>query len=632
MSSKKGNKKDIFQLLQSNKLSDDEILAIIQNIKKEKLYQDNEIKNLLAKHKSLRLDFFLCEIEVISFIDDFFSRRRNKINSSFSSPSDELFHAILGFEQLQRQHHGKPKFDAFEFQLETIFLDGENYASPADAAMAIDHFFSLFSVVLTYLISGNNQFLESQIDFEKMHIAYEHVQLASTWQIFFEKRLFWEYGCASISAIDDQIVLDSTDDLLVSAFRISLSRLRAFRQSRSIDKLNNDGIVGDCAKLPIDEFRSLDEKVSCHLTLLQFYSADLSESFFGVKLNEWIRAYTVLKEEAVRFIDSHPKIETPKDILCWRTKKFFIDLFVQAHISRNSSEIILRHFTLQKSAKDILDNPLIPTGDDFVFVPSVTAMIEPAFSLESLLKNIKAPNHDLAVIGPGLERNIKKCLRDVGIQAEKVEHKKKFDCDVAFILDSVLFLCECKGKYQASDFKAYVDLENYLMGEAVTQHIRTCEFFEANLHLVKNKLNLPVNWSPGQIVRLIITSAKLGRPLQNKGIVILDENVFHAYFTRYKPRIMSLGGEKISEFHDDRLMGAANAGSFLDFITNPSVMTFFNGFKEERGIEIEFDNLKVLFRDVECYGESIMVEQIAENLQRFPFKAKKISNIGDFFA
>lgn len=573
----------------------------------------------------------MCEIEVISFIDDFFSRKRHKINSSFSSPSDELFHTLLGFEQLQRQHHGKPNFDAFEFQLETIFLDGENYASPADAVMAIDHFLSLFSVVLTYLISGKNQFLESQLDFEKMRIAYEHVQLASTWQIFFEKRLFWEYGCASISATDDQIIFDSTDDLLVSAFRISLSRLRAFRQSHSIEKLSNDGIVGDRAKLPIDEFRSLDEKISCYLTSLQFYSADLSESLFGVKLNEWIRAYIVLREEAIRFIDNHPKIETPKDMLCWRTKKFFIDLFVQAQISRSASEIILRHFTLQKSAKDILDNPLIPTGEDFVFVPSVTAMIEPAFSLESLLKNIKAPNHDLAIIGPGLEKNIKKYLRDAGVQAEKVEHKKKYDCDVAFILDSVLFLCECKGKYQASDFKAYVDLENYLMGEAVTQHIRTCEFFEANLHLVKNKLNLPVNWSPGRIVRLIITSAKLGRPLQNKGILILDENFFHAYFTRHKPRIISLDGKTISEFHDERLVGAVNAESFLNYITNPSTMILFDDLKEQREIEIEFDTLGILFRDIECYGEAVMYEPIAENLQRLPFKAKKISSIGDLF-
>ncbi len=318
-------------------------------------------------------------------------------------------------------------------------------------------------------------------------------------------------------------------------------------------------------------------------------------------------------------------------MLFWVDREFLVQLFVDAGISREKSEIILRHFTLRKTAKDLLDTPLIPNGEDFVFAPTITAMIEPAFSLESLLKNIKdAPNHELSVIGPGLELNIKNDVRKAGYKAEKVVHKD-YDCDVAFVIDSTLFLCECKGKYQATDFKAYSQLEEYLTGQAVTQHRRTCEYFENNLQHIRQKLQLHPLWKPHRVVRLIVTSAKLGRSIRKDDFLILDENMFHAYFTRRSPQIVS--GDIRQILPDERLSGAISTDNFLDYIMQPSVLTLFDRFKKPREITLEFGSQAVLFADVECYGESVAGENVDGEFRPISIrKTKGVVDIRELFS
>lgn len=599
-------KKAIVDLLRNEKLQASDIAELITNIKKTRMYQDPEIAGLLLKtcENFPEIARFQEEILAMLALEKCITEKIVLIGKYFESPQEELSHTMLALEETQRQLFNLPQWSECQVNIQPSFLDCENYKSEFDELISLDYFLSYFTIALKSLLGKIGDDGIGMLTADKLTAAFSHIPLASEWAVFHERRSFWEHNCTTTSIQDSTMVFDSANDPLVLAFRISLTRLRAFRLSRKTDKLNVALIKSNTCQLPMEEFRSKDELMSCYLTSLQFYSKDMSEVIYDAKLCEWIRAYTMLKEAALHHVRSNQKIGNPIEMFLRGSKNYFVDLLQQGGLSAKVSKTIVGHLTFNGSSRDILDTPLFPIGGDLIIIPSVTAQIEPAFSLESLLKSIKdRPNHELSIIGPGLEVNLKNDLKKAGIKAKKISIKN-FDCDIAFVLDSVLFLCECKGRYQVSDFRSYIDLENFLRIDTVTQHRRTCHFFENNMNHVRHALNLPLDWTPRKVVKLIVTSAKLGRVISENEFLILDENIFHGFFSRKKPHIIDASGKIIRVHNDTRLMGAISADDFLSYISSPPVISIFNELKATREIVLQNGSSEIVFRDLECYGEA----------------------------
>src|SRR5207247_10266630 len=123
-------------------------------------------------------------------------------------------------------------------------------------------------------------------------------------------------------------------------------------------------VKDDTRVLPPEEFRPEDELISCRFTSFQFYSENLSEIIHGAKLCEWIRAYTILKEAALRHIFSVGATESPDEIFLRGSKHHFIELIRAGGIPDDAANAIVGHLTFKKSSKDILDAPLLPIGKD----------------------------------------------------------------------------------------------------------------------------------------------------------------------------------------------------------------------------------------------------------------------------
>ncbi|NHZ44762.1 hypothetical protein [Massilia aquatica] len=598
----------ILQGLDDTILTPDELEIQLSQLRLSLVNADQNVLRQMENHSVERVRSLGTEACFLFNVEANLLKRIHNISDNFLDRADELLHTLIALEIALRQYYRLPLMKDLPFKIEVENRDDYLHVSDFDAMAAVDYFLTYFGIVIRSLVDKNSKTnFPKNIADEKVATAGRHLLLAADWQIFHEARTIWRHGAAFV--LPEQQIIDSSKSEALQAFRISMSRLRAFRTSRRTDALRNDLISEGTLVLPCAGFRSEDELISGYLTSLQFYSEHLTEPFYGATLGEWIRAYTVIKELAVEHILQNRTIPNPSELLFKADALAFESILgSRGGITDVAAKAIVKHFTFNSSSKDLLDAPLVPVGDHLFLLPAVAAQIEPAFSIESLLKSIKnETSHELATIGPGLEKIVLKDLRDAGITCSKVKYKK-YDCDVAFVLDDVLFLCECKGKFLATDFHSYIALESYLTGEALTQHQRTCDYFEKHLEHMRHKLNLAPSWTPQRIERIIITSAKLGRVLNCNGYHITDENTFHAYIAQYKMILRSGAGAEIFQFHDPLLEGTRTADGFLKFIHAPPVIALHRRYLKKRDLTISAGLIELTVRDQECFGEVLALK------------------------
>lgn len=574
---------------------------LVQRIRRERYYKDTRIQAVLRQHADPVFQRLAAEAGFLCAVEAELLREIRTISDNFKSPGSELIHTLLALESLQRIRLGIPGCPAIPLQIDVRDLDGEQYQSKYDAFAGWDYFIEYFGVVLGNLVSKVLN-VEPGMKISPRHvgIAATHLSQATKWQIFHEFRAFWEHGQLQIDT--EQMVLDASKSDLVRAFRISLSRVRAFRMARANDLLNVGLVQPRTTELPPKACRSINELISCYLTDLQFFSENLQEVVHGASLSEWIRAYHVLREFAIAKLGT-ADLRQPLDILVIKTPDFFHKLLVrEGGIEITRAECIIAHLTFKKKSRDLLDCPLVPFGKYLLMVPALTAISEPAHALESLLHSIRSEkSHELSFIGPGLEASVRASLRDAGINARNVK-MHNYDCDIAFVLDDVLFLCECKAKFIAADFATYSELENFLCKRAVGQHTRTGDFFSNDLSMIKRVLDLAPDWQPRSIERIIITSSKLGRAMQVDGCRITDHHAVHAYCTR-KGATIKVGRKMEIRVPDDRLEGTPSAEGFLNYLGTPQGLAIHGDLLAERRMPLTIGDRSLMFVDCETYGE-----------------------------
>lgn len=579
----------------------DAAAALAMRIQRERHYKDARVRTALRDHDEPECRRIAKEAELICTIESSLLSEINAISAGFDSTASEFRHALLALESLQRMRLGLPGCPAIPPMIEGGALDKEQHRSSFDNFAGWDFFLEYFGIVLkSLLLRAKNATTTPDIRPQDVVKATAHFAQSTRWQIFHEFRSFWEQG--EVDFDTKALVLDAGQSEFVQAFRISLSRLRTFRVMRSHDRFPQDRVRTGTKELPLQAFRSAEELTSSYLATLQFFSAELKEVVHGASLAEWVRAYHVLREFAWTMLRAGAS-EDPMGLLVERDPAFFQSLLIeQGGIAERSAKAMIGHLTFGPTSNDLLDCPLIPLGTRLVLLPAITGVMEPAHSLESMLHSIRCgKSHELKFIGPGLEMSVRASLKEGGVHARQIRHGN-YECDIAFILDDVLFLCECKCKFITPDFASYANLEHSLRSTAVAQHERTCDFFARHLNVIRHRFGMAPEWEPKSIERIIITSAKLGRPISEDGYWITDHHTVHAYFTR-RTATFNVGAKERYKLPDDRLEGPATAEGFLDYLKDPQVITLHQRYLAERRIPLEIGGLRLSFNDCEAYGE-----------------------------
>lgn len=114
-----------------------------------------------------------------------------------------------------------------------------------------------------------------------------------------------------------------------------------------------------------------------------------------------------------------------------------------------------------------------------------------------------------------------------------VENCKGFDkttnthneCDMAFVFDDCLFICELKNEAQAYSYKDWKKFE-IRKGENIDQLMRITEYFKNNNKL-KRALNKKPSWEPRKVISLLLYSGACGKPQKlGDGYVANEQDVF----------------------------------------------------------------------------------------------------------
>ncbi|AVD54640.1 hypothetical protein CKF96_03950 (plasmid) [Priestia filamentosa] len=122
---------------------------------------------------------------------------------------------------------------------------------------------------------------------------------------------------------------------------------------------------------------------------------------------------------------------------------------------------------------------------------------------------------------------------------------------------------------------------------ATEQLNRTVKFYNNNLDIVREKLNLPKEWMPKNIKKVILTTAKLGNKMFVDDCFIADTSAFFSFLDRKTPGFM-FGKKMLVPTHPD-FEGEITSEKLINVLSDPLQIQLFEILvrKSERKINLD---------------------------------------------
>lgn len=226
--------------------------------------------------------------------------------------------------------------------------------------------------------------------------------------------------------------------------------------------------------------------------ILEFLSQKILDKYFycdskntlveGVKIKHWIRSYYFLNLISGSCFNDSPEVQKLNVFNCVivKTRKQWINFFVNNGIPYESAEIIFDHLIFGRKSTDLNDYPFIPTQNKYMIVKTICRWIHPAWSVISRF-NSKDVNIDIK--GKNFEKNFHRFLDLVKIPYVQIHHKEKneeYECDAVFYLNDTFVFCECKCRTGHES----ESVESLKYEEDINQLKRISNFYKQNMKLV----------------------------------------------------------------------------------------------------------------------------------------------------
>jgi hypothetical protein len=480
--------------------------------------------------------------------------------------------------------------------------------------------------VLKYLMHSEVPMgeIETEVLFEDTVISRKHIlHLLPIYRHLLRAYDIWRFFGGRLSEEEsNNVYFEPMDRENYLAQVVANGRYRNFRTKRQIEfrriqkhiKANPTTTV-----LPDKQYRIPKEAWACSMVQAIFSTDNLKEKIRNVSLAEWIRAYTLLYQEAAAFIQQRDDIR-PLTLSNWCIAKFreeWVSLIAQAGISKGSSEVIVDALKFTKKSKDVIDCPLIPVGDFLVALSRVLHSLDPS---ESLLSNLTANNDDVSFKGYDFEESIRQKLTDAGflcVELHNREGEEEYQCDGVFVIDEDLFIIECKAFLQPIDPRGYYNFMGKVQA-ACEQLERISDYYMQHIDIIREKLNLPKHWLPKHEHRLIISSAMLGESIVVGNYYITDESNLIRFLDRNPPGLI-VGYLKVPAY-TEAYAGDITARKLLEVLSNPPAILMTRDMYKETIKEVELS--QIIFRNFDFsrtvhainHLENAHIDEIASKL------------------
>jgi hypothetical protein len=223
-------------------------------------------------------------------------------------------------------------------------------------------------------------------------------------------------------------------------------RLKQTFMEMLINGLDKKGVgISKGAALPPKELISEEEgHAAVSICEVLGYSIfDDLERPGGLRLIEWIRGYTVLKEVAKD--RTKKKATAGDDYAIVLDKSELVSVLQACGLAGDTATLFISNVSLHKSGRDMFDCPLIKLGETkyLLFAPSVIDLNTPM----ALLSNLSNRSAVLSKKGKAFESSMKTMLKKYGMQVFAFKAKREgqeYEYDIAMPWGDYLFIFECK--------------------------------------------------------------------------------------------------------------------------------------------------------------------------------------------
>lgn len=563
---------------------------------KRKIYSTDLTQNELAEIKKYEYDIKAFN----ALFEDYYNK--NEFNEVIQVPDEnKLFAFLITFEIYVRAlkdlrfNGGKNKDFYGNIDIQKNIngkVAGIDKLSANQFIDAIDYTMQQASkVVQAFIFHGylyeNEEFnccgIDDEIEWTNIEQSFPYFHLIDIRNVLFDALEDWKFGKYNLKHIgkDINFIPEDLNDFLNE--KIEIQRFESYRQTTIGSNLDGNQSIKQVSltnSLAPDDFIDKLEQTSYNEYLDYFSSDSLDYKVSNIELVKWLRAYAVVRYYNRDFLNKNtfPDNGVPNNWLYITTRDYWIKLFIKHGIDKGSAKFIYNKLKFKKSSVDWFDSPFIEVGENIITVPSIVSNLQDVMALTSMATK---EDMNLDFKGYCYEDRILNDLRNNQIPSVSIKRKvesTEYQCDVAFLLGTDLFLCECKHTTQPVTQRKRYDFYNKKIPEDVNQTNRICEFYSSNLiHVIDEfnkhqECNLAEDWKPRRIYRMVIYSCKLAKMLELDGVIITDYTIFTTLLYKKFPTFYKKG-KPIKQIRPSKMKGVFNGklttNKLFNFLKSP---------------------------------------------------------------
>lgn len=290
---------------------------------------------------------------------------------------------------------------------------------------------------------------------------------------------------------------------------------------------NAKGILKGAPLIP-DAFVSTEE-VHAAVTMSEILSYDVAqdqEQPAGIRLVEWLRGYTVLKELVRQRSGAGDDVTS---LVFEVSRAELLTLLCKNGMSKDSASIFLDTVTLKRASRDLFDSPLVKLekGTLLVFCPALISIN----LVRVVLSTIANQGEPLARKGKAFERYILSFFEKKKLFAKSFKFSvggEEYEYDVILTWGDYIFVFECKNHSLSNNhpMKAYYfEKERHSNAKQVKRLAKGLQLYPDR---VKELLGLDVTTK--KIVPCVLNSLPFSLPGKIEGVYFTDASALKRFF------------------------------------------------------------------------------------------------------
>ena len=252
---------------------------------------------------------------------------------------------------------------------------------------------------------------------------------------------------------------------------------------------------------------------------------DITTSFGGLSLLEWLRGYAVIQKLARQHFYGP---EPPNGIVLVDRDSIIIALTEHGLPTEKAHEFF-RLTSFGRVTDDLFDAPFVQCRDgQYCFIVGVAAQLNPTFVVLSQLSSLQC---NMGWKGVPFEADTLELFRTHGIDSATIHRNidgKEVEIDCVAIWDDTLFVCENKNYFLPRDNpqNEFWFLQDQV--DAARQVLEKVAAIEAHPEVIGEALGKRVAWQ--RVVPVVLNGAPFSLPGPIQGVHFYDASALHRFF------------------------------------------------------------------------------------------------------